>query len=438
MKYFVRTYGCQMNERDTEIIEGYLEKMNFLPAENENDADIILLNTCCVRETAERKVFGKLGELNKIKKNKPNLIIGVCGCMVQQKEVAKKIKIKAPYVNIVFGTHNVHQLSELLTEVIESKKQVIKVLDKEGEVIEGLPSKRKDNIKGYINITYGCNNFCTYCIVPYVRGRERSRKPENIISEVKELADQGYLEVMLLGQNVNSYGKDLKEDVKFGELLLKINEIPNIKRIRYMTSHPKDFSIDLINIIESCDKICKHYHLPLQAGSDNILKKMNRCYDKKHYLNLVNHIKKVNPRAAITTDLIVGFPGETEKDFKETLNMVKEVRYDSAFTFIYSPRSGTPAAKMEDPFSYEEKKDRLLQLNDVQNKISREINEKLVNSEVEVLVESLSKTNKTKLSGRTETNKIIIFEGSKKLIGKFKNIKVKKAQTWNLIGSLIE
>jgi tRNA-2-methylthio-N6-dimethylallyladenosine synthase len=437
MKYFVKTYGCQMNERDTEIIEGYLEKMNFIPAEDENNADIILLNTCCVRETAEKKVFGKLGELKKIKNNNPDLIIGICGCMVQQKGLADKIKSKAPYVNIIFGTHNIYELPELLTKTMENKKQAVSILDKEGEVKEGFPSVRKDNIKGYVNISYGCNNFCTYCIVPYVRGRERSREPESIISEIRELADNKYLEVMLLGQNVNSYGKDLKRNINFGDLILKVNEIPGIRRIRYMTSHPKDFSIDLIDIIESCDKVCKHYHLPLQAGSDNVLKKMNRSYNKEHYLNLINHIKKINPSAAITTDLIVGFPGETQKDFKETLNMVKEVRYDSAFTFIYSPRTGTPAAEMKDQISHEEKKERLLQLNEVQNKISREINEKLVGTAAEVLVESTSKTNKNKLSGRTETNKIIIFEGSKELIGKFKKVRIEKAQTWNLIGSLI-
>jgi tRNA-2-methylthio-N6-dimethylallyladenosine synthase len=437
-KYYLRTYGCQMNERDSEVLEGYLEQMGYCPTESENEADVIILNTCCVREKAELKVFGKLGELKKLKDKNPDLIIGICGCMTQQDEVVEKLQKNAPYVDMIFGTHNVHQLPEILAEAIESKEAVVQVWEKEGKIVEGLPSRRKDNLKAYVNISYGCNNFCTYCIVPYTRGRERSRKPDDILSEICKLADHGYLEVMLLGQNVNSYGKDFDKKFTFADLLKEVNKIPGIQRIRYMTSHPRDFNKELIHTIADCEKVCEHYHLPLQAGSNRILKRMNRGYTREHYLELVNEIKRIQPKAAITTDLIVGFPGETEKDFEDTLDMVKKVRFDSAYTFIYSPRKGTPAAKMEEQIEYEEKRKRLLRLNEVQNKIGLEINEELVGSKLEVLVEGFSKTDKNKLSGRTRTNKIVIFEGNEDLVGKFIDVKIEKAQTWNLIGSFYE
>ncbi len=434
--YQILTYGCQMNERDTEIIEGYLENLGYCPTEEEKEADIIILNTCCVREKAELKVFGKLGELNKLKKKKPDLIIGVCGCMTQQDEVFNKIKKNAPYVNLMFGTYNVHQLPRLISKVVETKEPAYEIWEKEGEIVEDLFSKRQDNIKAYVNISYGCNNFCTYCIVPHVRGRERSRKPEKILEEITNLAKSGYKEVMLLGQNVNSYGKDLDIRIDFADLLMQVNEIKGIERIRYMTSHPRDFTNKLIDTISKCHKVCEHYHLPVQAGSNKILKAMNRGYTREQYLELIEKIKKVSPEYAITSDLIVGFPGETEEDFQDTLDIVERVGFDVAYTFMYSPRKGTYAAGMENQVPQEIKKDRLKRLMDLQNKISLEKNLQLVGKTVEVLVEGISKNDENRLTGRTRTNKIINFEGDKELIGLFTNVKITQAQTWNLMGEL--
>lgn len=435
--YYIKTYGCQMNERDTEIIQGYLEEMGLIQAQNEKEADVVMLNTCCVREKAEKKVFGKLGELKKIKEEKGNLIIGITGCMTQQKEIAQKIRSNTNFVDFIMGTLNLHELPVILNEAVQKNSPVLDVWEKEGEIIEDFPSKRSSNIKAYVNISYGCNNFCSYCVVPFVRGRERSRKPEDIINEVQSLAEQGFLEVMLLGQNVNSYGRDLTHKIDFADLLEKVNDIEEIKRIRYMTSHPKDFDTKLIETIARCDKVCEHFHLPLQAGSNKILKLMNRKYTREHYLKIVEEIRENKKDAAVTTDIIVGFPGETEEDFLKTLEMVKKVRFDSAFTFIYSPRNNTLAAEMPDKLSYEEKSRRLLKLNEIQDKISREINEEMVGSFREVLIEGVSKTDNSKLSGRTRQNKIVIFEGSKELIGKFKRVKITKAQTWNLIGDIL-
>lgn len=434
--YQILTYGCQMNERDTEIIEGYLENLGYCPTEEEKEADIIILNTCCVREKAELKVFGKLGELNKLKKKKPDLIIGVCGCMTQQDEVFNKIKKNAPYVNLMFGTYNVHQLPRLISKVVETKEPAYEIWEKEGEIVEDLFSKRQDNIKAYVNISYGCNNFCTYCIVPHVRGRERSRKPEKILEEITNLAKSGYKEIMLLGQNVNSYGKDLDIRIDFADLLMQVNEIKGIERIRYMTSHPRDFTNKLIDTISKCHKVCEHYHLPVQAGSNKILKAMNRGYTREQYLELIEKIKKVSPEYAITSDLIVGFPGETEEDFQDTLDIVERVGFDVAYTFMYSPRKGTYAAGMENQVPQEIKKDRLKRLMDLQNKISLEKNLQLVGKTVEVLVEGISKNDENRLTGRTRTNKIINFEGDKELIGLFTNVKITQAQTWNLMGEL--
>lgn len=435
-KYLILTYGCQMNERDTEIIEGYLDNLGYCPTENEKEADIIILNTCCVREKAELKVFGKLGELNKLKKKKPDLIIGVCGCMTQQDAIFNKIKKNAPYVNLMFGTYNVHQLPRLISKIIETKESAHEIWEKEGEIVEDTFSKRQDSIKAYINISYGCNNFCTYCIVPHVRGRERSRKPEKILEEIANLAESGYKEIMLLGQNVNSYGKDLDNKVDFADLLVQVNEIKEIERIRYMTSHPRDFTNKLINTISKCHKVCEHYHLPVQAGSNKILKAMNRGYTREQYLELVEKIKNISPEYAITTDLIVGFPGETEEHFQDTLDIVEKVGFDASYTFMYSPRKGTHAASMEKQIPEEVKKDRLKRLMELQNKISLENNMQLTGKTMELLVEGTSKNDENRLTGRTRTNKIINFEGSKKLIGKFVNVKITQAQTWNLMGEL--
>ncbi|WP_035268270.1 tRNA (N6-isopentenyl adenosine(37)-C2)-methylthiotransferase MiaB [Desulfitibacter alkalitolerans] len=435
-KYLILTYGCQMNERDSEVLEGYLENLGYCPASAEKDADIIILNTCCVREKAELKVFGKLGELSKLKKEKPELIIGICGCMTQQDEVYERIRDKAPYVNLVFGTYNVHQLPNLLLKIQNTDEPAYEIWEKEGDIVENNVSRRIDRIKAYVNISYGCDNFCTYCIVPHVRGRERSRTPDKIVEEISGLVKEGYKEIMLLGQNVNSYGKDLNSNLDFADLLVEVNKIDGLERIRYMTSHPRDFTDKLVETIARCKKVCEHYHLPVQAGSNKILKAMNRGYTREEYLDLVEKIQSISPNYSITSDIIVGFPGEGEEDFKDTLDIVERVRFDAAYTFAYSPRRGTPAAAMECQIKDEEKKERLHRLMEVQNKISLEKNMKLVGTNMEVLVESPSKTDSSRLTGRTRTNKIVNFSGEQSLIGTIINVKITKAQTWNLIGEL--
>ncbi|MEW6624715.1 MAG: tRNA (N6-isopentenyl adenosine(37)-C2)-methylthiotransferase MiaB [Bacillota bacterium] len=436
-RYLILTYGCQMNERDSEVIEGYLDNLGYCPAENERDADLILLNTCCVREKAELKVFGKLGQLKKLKEINPDLIIGICGCMTQQEEVFHKIKTNAPYVDLIFGTHNVHQLPRLISQVEEGNDPVYEIWETEGEIVEGLATKRKDKVKAYVNISYGCNNYCTYCIVPYVRGRERSRRPEKIIEEINSLAEEGYKEVMLLGQNVNSYGKDLSIGVDFADLLIEVDKIKKIDRVRYMTSHPKDFSEKLVKTIPKCQKVCEHYHLPIQAGSNYILRKMNRGYTREQYIELIERIRDSSHNCAVTSDIIVGFPGETEDDFKKTLDIITMVRFDVVYSFAYSSRRGTLAEKMKDQIPLDEKKQRLQKLMDVQNEISLDINNKLVGKTVEVLVEGKSKFNCSKMTGRTRTNKIVNFEGDETLIGQLINVKLIQAQTWNLTGELL-
>ena len=348
LKYHIVTYGCQMNVHDSEKLAGMLHEMGYEETSEQNEANLILFNTCCVREHAEQRVYGNVGALRTLKQADPNLIIGVCGCMMQQEEVAAEIVRKFPFVDIVFGTHNLHRFPQLLLQAMDSAHTVVEILNEEGEVIEGLPMQRSDGVSAWTTIMYGCNNFCSYCIVPYVRGRERSRKPEDIIDEISALADKGYMEVTLLGQNVNSYGKDLGEGYLFPDLLRDINKISGIERIRFMTSHPKDLSPELISAMAECEKVCEHLHLPVQAGSNRILKKMNRCYTREDYMDLVYKIREAIPDIALTTDIIVGFPGETEEDFLDTLDLMEKVRYDSAFTFIYSTRRGTPAAKMKE------------------------------------------------------------------------------------------
>lgn len=389
-KYYLETWGCQMNEEDSERIAGMLENMKYVRTDIRDDADIIIFNTCCVRENPENKVYGNLGELKALKKRNPHLIIAVCGCMMQEKGIPETIKKKFPFVDLIFGTYNIHRLPELINNIISSRKSIVEVWDKEGSIIEGLPVKRQNDVKAFVTIMHGCNNFCTYCIVPYTRGRERSRSPQNIINEIKNLADNGYKEVTLLGQNVNSYGKDI-EGMSFAKLLRMVNEVEGIERIRFMTSHPKDLTIDVIKAIKECDKVCKHIHLPVQSGSTRILKMMNRKYSKESYLKLIDTIKNEIPDVSLTTDIIVGFPEETEDDFKETLNMVESVRYDSAFTFIYSPRKGTPAERYKDQVPEEVKHERFNRLLSLVNKIGNENSKKYIGKTVKVLVEEKAK-----------------------------------------------
>ncbi len=435
--YLIQTWGCQMNEHDSEKIAGMLEELGYVYSDNVQEADVIIYNTCLVRENAELKVYGNLGELKALKRSKPSLIIAVCGCMMQKEEVRNVIKQKYRFVDLIFGTHNYHKLPEFIANRNQSSQMLIDVWEDGDEIIEGLPAQRKHGFKAFVNIMHGCNNFCTYCIVPYTRGRERSRKPENIINEITQLVKEGYKEVTLLGQNVNSYGKTLDKKVSFAELLRMINDIEGIKRIRFMTSHPKDLSDELIYAMRDCENVCEHFHLPFQAGSNRILKIMNRKYTKEHYLDIVAKLKKHIPNIALTTDIIVGFPGETEEDFEETLDVVRKVGYDSAYTFLYSIREGTPAAKMEDQVPDDVKHNRFQRLLDILHPLNYEANKSYKDKIVEVLVEDVSKNNEAVLSGRTRTNKLVHFEGDRKLIGELVNVKITTPKTWTLDGYMV-
>ncbi|MFC3769804.1 tRNA (N6-isopentenyl adenosine(37)-C2)-methylthiotransferase MiaB [Paenibacillus sp. GCM10012303] len=435
-KYLIRTYGCQMNEHDTEVMKGMLEEMGYESTEEKLDADIILLNTCAIRENAEDKVFGELGHLKTLKQQKPGLILGVCGCMSQEESVVNRIMQKHAFVDIIFGTHNIHRLPVLLKEAYYGKEMVVEVWSKEGDIIENLPKKR-EGMKAWVNIMYGCDKFCTYCIVPYTRGKERSRRPHDVLAEIRDLARQGFKEITLLGQNVNAYGKDFDDiSYSFGDLMDDVRKI-DIPRIRFTTSHPRDFDDRLIEVLAKRGNLVEHIHLPVQSGNTEVLKLMSRKYSREHYLDLVRKIRAAIPDAMLTTDIIVGFPGETEEQFQDTLSLVREVRYDSAFTFIYSPRDGTPAAAMEDNVPEEVKKDRLKRLNDLLNVISREQNEQLRGQTLEVLVEGESRTNPDVLAGRTRTNKLVHFRGSKDLAGQFVQVTITEPQTWVLKGELI-
>ncbi|MFV9509766.1 tRNA (N6-isopentenyl adenosine(37)-C2)-methylthiotransferase MiaB [Tepidibacillus sp. LV47] len=434
--YLIRTYGCQMNSHDSETMAGILEHMGYQPTDEENVADIILFNTCAVRENAEDKVFGELGRLKHLKLEKPHIILGVAGCMPQEEKVVNKILQSYQHVDLIFGTHNIHRLPILLRDALFNKEMVVEVWSKEGDIIENMPKVRQDGLKAWVNIMYGCDKFCTYCIVPYTRGKERSRRPEDIIAEVRELARQGYKEVTLLGQNVNAYGNDLDIDYGFADLLDDLRKI-DIPRIRFTTSHPKDFDDRLIEVLANRGNLMEHIHLPFQSGNTDILKKMARKYTREEYLELVKKIKKAIPDVVLTTDIIVGFPGETEEQFQDTLSLVKEVGFDSAYTFIYSPREGTPAASMKDDIPEDVKKERLQRLMDLQNQISRKKNEQLRNQVVEVLVEGISKTNSEVLSGRTRGNKLVNFKGDPSLIGQFVQVKIIEPQTWTLKGELV-
>lgn len=436
--FYIETWGCQMNEEDSEKLSGMLKRVGYTKTENKEDTGIILFNTCCVRENAENKVFGNLGSLKHLKKENPDLIIGICGCMMQQEGMADKILKKFPYVNIVFGTHNAYKFPEYLNRVKTEGVQIKEIFNKETDIVEGLPIDRESNVKAFVTIMYGCNNFCTYCIVPYVRGRERSRKPEDILNEVRELVAQGYKEITLLGQNVNSYGKGLEEEVDFAKLLRMINEIEGLERVRFMTSHPKDLTHDVIMAIKECDKLCEQIHLPVQSGSNSILKKMNRHYTKEYYLDLIKKIKEEIPGVTLTTDIIVGFPGETEEDFQETLELVKEVGYSSAFTFIYSRRNNTPADMMLNQVSEEDKHHRF-------NRLIAAVNERVIAQNkaeegniLEVLVEGNSKNDAEKLTGRTRTGRLVNFTGENVNVGELVNVKITRAQNFSLIGEVIK
>ncbi|SNX55431.1 tRNA (N6-isopentenyl adenosine(37)-C2)-methylthiotransferase MiaB [Thermoanaerobacterium sp. RBIITD] len=436
-KFYIETYGCQMNVHDSEKLAGMLSDMGYINTDNIEDADVILFNTCCVREHAEIRVFGRVSQLKELKLRRPNITLGICGCMMQEKEIVEKIKKNYPYVDIVFGTHNLFKFPELLLESLNSDTTIIDIWDDNKNIVEDIPIQRAEGLKAWVNIIYGCNNFCTYCIVPYVRGREKSRKPEDILDEVKSLAKEGFKEITLLGQNVNSYGNDLSEKVDFADLLYMLNDVDGIKRIRFMTSHPKDISDKLIYAMKDLDKVCEHLHLPVQSGSNRILKKMNRKYTKERYLEIVDKLRENVPECAITTDIIVGFPGETEEDFEETLDLVKRVRYDAAYTFIYSKRTGTPAAKMENQVEENVKHERLERLINLQNSISLERNSEMNGKIVEVLVEGKSKRDSDKLTGRTRTNKIVHFKAKPELIGKFADVKITDTKAWTMQGELL-
>lgn len=437
-KYHITTFGCQMNVHDSEVLAGILDEMGYTPAISPQEADLIILNTCCVRENAENRLYGNIGNLKALKEENPNCIIGVCGCMVQQPTVVEKIHQSYPQVDLVFGTHNLHELPNLLEKIEKKHTEIYEVWDSEGEIHEGLPIKRNDPFKAWVTIMYGCNNFCSYCIVPYVRGRERSRQPKDILNEIKDLAASGVKEVTLLGQNVNSYGKDLNgQGWNFAKLLEKIAAL-GIARIRFQTSHPKDLSDELIQVMAGHQNICRHLHLPMQAGSSRILKLMNRNYTKESYLALIEKIKSNIPGLALTTDIIVGFPGETEADFRDTLDLVEKVRFDGAFTFIYSPRIGTPAAKIEDPTPEADKKRRLNHLIEIQNRISYEKNQAFIGSMSEVLVEGVSEKNTAIWSGRNSQNKLIHFKPIPSIKqGDLAVVRVTGAQTFTLEGELL-
>jgi tRNA-2-methylthio-N6-dimethylallyladenosine synthase len=437
-KFYIRTYGCQMNEHDTEVMAGIFMALGYEPSQSVEDANVILLNTCAIRENAENKVFGELGHLKSLKMEKPDLLLGVCGCMSQEESVVNRILSKHQFVDMIFGTHNIHRLPQILNEAYMSKEMVIEVWSKEGDVIENLPKVRKGKTKGWVNIMYGCDKFCTYCIVPYTRGKERSRRPEDIIQEVRHMAAQGYKEITLLGQNVNAYGKDL-EDIHYGlgDLMDEIRKI-DIPRIRFTTSHPRDFDDHLIEVLAKGGNLVEHIHLPVQSGSTDVLKIMARKYTREQYLELVRKIKASIPNAALTTDIIVGYPNETEEQFEETLSLYKEVGFDAAYTFIYSPREGTPAAKMIDNVPMEVKKERLQRLNAVVNEFSAMKMKEMDGQIVEVLVEGESKNNPDVLAGYTRKNKLVNFIGPKSAIGQLVKVKINKTKTWSLNGEMVE
>lgn len=432
------TYGCQQNENDTERIRGMLAEMGYDFCDDSKIADVVIYNTCAVRENAEQKVFGRIGILKHIKESRPEMVIGLCGCMVQQEHIAEKIKKVHEHVDLVFGTHALYRFPELLYKTLTQKKTVVDIENSDGAIAEDIPIKHEDKSKAWVSIMYGCNNFCTYCIVPYVRGRERSRTPENILSEIKALVADGCSEVCLLGQNVNSYGKDLEEKIDFADLMRMVNDIDGIKRIRFMTSHPKDISDKLIDAMAECDKVCHQLHLPFQAGSDEVLKRMNRNYTKEQYLAKIEKVKAKIPDIALSTDVIVGFPTETNEDFEHTLDVLRKVQFDNIFSFIYSRREGTPAAKLDFVLTDEQIHNNFNRLLEVQNEISKAKNDEYVGRIVEVLVDGTSKNDEQTLSGRTDSSKIVNFKGDASLKGQYVNVEITESHTWSLNGKLVD
>ncbi len=431
------TYGCQQNENDTERIRGMLKEAGFEFTDDTKKADVVIYNTCAVRENAEDKVFGRLGILKHIKEEeRPDMIIGICGCMVQQEHITEKIKKVHNHVDLVFGTHALYKMPELLYRAMSSKKAVVDIEDSEGAIAEDIPILRDFEQKAWVSVMYGCNNFCSYCIVPYVRGRERSREPQAIINEVKELVKNGCSEISLLGQNVNSYGKDLDCNINFADLLRMVNDVEGVGRIRFMTSHPKDLSDELVLAMKECDKVCHQLHLPFQAGSDRILEQMNRKYTKAQYLEKIEKVKKEIPDISLSTDVIVGFPTETNEDFEETLDVLRKVEFDNIFSFIYSRREGTPAAKLDFVLTEDEIHKNFNRLLEVQNEISKRKNEAYVGTVQRVLVDGASKNDPEMLSGRCDSSKVVNFKGDKSLTGKYVEVLITEAKTWSLNGTL--
>lgn len=440
MRAKTETYGCQQNENDTERIRGMLNEAGFEFVDTEEEAELVIYNTCAVRENAEQKVFGRLGILKHMKESRPDMIIGLCGCMVQQEHITEKIKKIHNHVDLIFGTHALYKMPELLYEAMTKtkKKSVVDIENIDGKIAEDIPILRDYSQKAWVSIMYGCNNFCSYCIVPYVRGRERSRTPDAILEEIKDLVKNGCTEISLLGQNVNSYGKDFDEDIDFAKLLRMVNSVPGVERIRFMTSHPKDISDELILAMAECDKVCKQLHLPVQAGSNKVLAEMNRKYTREDYLEKIQKVKEKIPQISLSTDIIVGFPTETNEDFEKTLEILREVEYDNIFSFIYSRREGTPAAKLDFVLTEEEIHNNFNRLLEVQNEISKRKNDEYVGRIERVLVDGESKNNSDILSGRCDSSKIVNFKGSKDLAGKYVKVKITEAHTWSLNGELIE
>ncbi|MGN0536744.1 MAG: tRNA (N6-isopentenyl adenosine(37)-C2)-methylthiotransferase MiaB [Acutalibacteraceae bacterium] len=434
-KAHVRTYGCQQNVADSERIKGLLAEMGCEFTEDDSEADIVIFNTCAVREHAEDRVFGNVGALKAYKRQHPSMLIALCGCMMEQQHIAEKIYKSFPFVGLVFGTHALHKLPQMMYEALTTGKRVIERGNDDGEIHEGIPLRRDGTFKGWLPIMYGCDNFCTYCIVPHVRGRERSRTPDIILSEAHEMVNAGFKEITLLGQNVNSYGKGLDIQTDFPSLLRSVGAIDGDFWVRFMTSHPKDASKEMIDVMAENEKLCRHLHLPFQSGSDRILKRMNRHYDRKKYMEIVEYARKKIPDLALTSDIIVGFPGETYEDFKETLSLIQEVEFASLFTFIYSPRVGTPAAKMEDPISHEEKTEWFAELLAVQEKISNKRCASMVGRTYRVLVDSEEKSGL--LHGTISDKTIVEFEGTNDMIGTFRNVEITESYNWILKGKLV-
>ena len=430
----VHTFGCQMNARDSEKLIGILEKIGYEMTEDEH-AELVLYNTCTVRDNANQKVYGRLGFLNTIKKKNPHMKIALCGCMMQEPSVVEKLQKSYRFVDLVFGTHNIYKFAELLASSLESDRMIIDIWKETDKIVEELPADRKFFFKSGVNIMYGCNNFCSYCIVPYVRGRERSRKPEDILQEIRRLVQDGVVEVMLLGQNVNSYGKNLEHPISFAELLQEVEKIEGLERIRFMTSHPKDLSDELIEVMKNSEKICRHMHLPLQSGSSRLLKIMNRRYTKEQYLALVEKLRNAIPDISLTTDIIVGFPGETEEDFRETLDVVRKVRYDSAFTFIYSKRTGTPAAVMENQVPEDVVKERFDRLLQKVQEISMRTSSRFEGQTMPVLVEQVNEQDSRLLTGRLSNNLLVHFPGTENLIGRIIDVKLEESKGFYYMGS---